>query len=130
MLEKYKKFKIKNLPLVFIYKFRKKEIQIQPPFELWLRHFVVRLFCDVWNICFCFFAKLLELLEGCFFAFLPSSPPSVAKVPLANLGFRHEGQIVLVGNSIARLIVNCFMGRFQIDSSKLIYIKCSGPRAW
>ena len=37
-------------------------------FELWLRHFVVRLFCDVWNICF--FAKLLEQLEGFFFYFL------------------------------------------------------------
>ena len=52
---------------------------------------------------------------------------SVAAVRLKNSGFRHENQIVLVGNSIARLIVNCFRGHFQIDISKLIYIKCSGP---
>jgi len=36
---------------------------------------------------------------------------------------------VLVGNSIARLILNCFRGRFQKNDFNLIYIKCSGPHA-
>ena len=54
---------------------------------------------------------------------------SVAMVPLTSSGFRHKYGIVLVGNSIARLILNCFRGRFQKNDFKLIYIKCSGPHA-
>ena len=54
---------------------------------------------------------------------------SVAMVPLTSSGFRHKYGIVLVGNSIARLILNCLRGRFQINAFKLIYIKCSGPHA-
>jgi len=54
---------------------------------------------------------------------------SVAMVPLTSSGFRHKYGIVLVGNSIARLILNCFRGHFQINAFKLIYIKCSGPHA-
>ena len=60
---------------------------------------------------------------------VPPKVGSVASVPLTPSGFRNEGRIVIVGNSIARLIVSCFRGRFQLDSSRLIYIRCSGPRA-
>ena len=60
------------------------------------------------------------------------APPRVGSevtVPLTPAGHRNEGRIVVVGNSIARLIVSCFRGRFQLDSSRLIYIRCRGPRA-
>ena len=59
----------------------------------------------------------------------PPKVGSAATVPLTPSEFRNEGRIVIVGNSIARLIVYCFRGRFQLDSYKLIYIRCSGPRA-
>ena len=60
---------------------------------------------------------------------VPPKVGSVATVALTPSGYRNEGRIVIVGNSIARLIVSCFRGRFQLDSSKLIYIRCSGPCA-
>ena len=52
----------------------------------------------------------------------PSHVGSVATVPLTTSGFMNEGRIVIVGNSIAKLIVSCFRGRFQLESSRLIYI--------
>ena len=58
----------------------------------------------------------------------PPKVGSVATVPLTPSGFRNEGRIVIVGNSIARLIVSCFKGRFQLDSSNLIYIRCTSLR--
>ena len=60
---------------------------------------------------------------------VPPKVGSVATVALTPSGYRNEGRIVIVGNSIARLIVSCFRGRFQLDSSKLIYIRCGSPRA-
>ena len=59
----------------------------------------------------------------------PPNVGSVVMVPLTTSDFWNEGSSVIVGNSIAKHIVSCFRGRFQLESARLIYIRCSGPRA-